>query len=114
MGLLDGKTALITGGSRGIGQSIVEKFISEGANVAFTYRSSAASSEAIVEKLNVGDRLKAYQSDASSYASSEALIKQVLGDFGQIDILINNAGITKDTLMLRMGEEIGIRSLKSI
>ncbi len=105
MGLLDGKTALITGGSRGIGKALVQKFIDEGASVAFTYRSSAASSDAIVAELNVGDRLKAYQSDASSFSQSEELVKAVLEDFGKIDILINNAGITKDTLILRMSEE---------
>lgn len=105
MGLLEGKTALITGGSRGIGKAIVERFIEEGASVAFTYRSSAASSEEIVRSLDVGDRLVAYKSDASSYTDAEALIKTVMEDFGKIDILINNAGITKDTLMLRMGEE---------
>jgi len=105
VGLLEGKTALITGGSRGIGKALVEKFINEGASVAFTYRSSAASSEAIIDAMNVGDRLKAYQSDASSYSDSESLVKQVLDDFSKIDILINNAGITKDTLILRMSEE---------
>jgi 3-oxoacyl-[acyl-carrier protein] reductase len=105
VGLLTGKTALITGGSRGIGKAIVEKFIAEGAKVAFTYQSSAAASEEILKNLNAGDNLKAYQSDASSYAASELLIKNVLEDFGQIDILVNNAGITKDTLILRMGEE---------
>lgn len=105
MGLLEGKTALITGGSRGIGKAIVEKYLAEGANVAFTYRSSSAKADAIVAEANAGDKLKAYQSDASNYASSEELVKQVLADFGSVDILINNAGITKDTLMLRMGEE---------
>lgn len=105
MGLLDGKTALITGGSRGIGKALVEKFIQEGASVAFTYRSSASSSEDIISELNAGERLKAYQSDASSYSQSEELIKQVITDFEKIDVLINNAGITKDTLILRMSEE---------
>lgn len=105
MGLLDGKKALITGGSRGIGQAIVEKFIEEGAHVAFTYRSSSAAADAIIEKLNVGDRLIAFQSDASDYEAAESLIKNVMEAFGSIDILINNAGITKDTLILRMGEE---------
>lgn len=105
MGLLDGKTALITGGSRGIGKAIVERYIAEGANVAFTYRSSSAQSEAIVAALNVGDRLKAYKSDACDFAAAGELITTVIADFGPIDILINNAGITKDTLMLRMGEE---------
>ena len=105
MGLLEGKTALITGGSRGIGKALVEKFISEGADVAFTYRSSAASSEQIIADLNVGDRVKAYQSDASSFEQSAELVNNVLNDFGKIDVLINNAGITKDTLILRMTEE---------
>ena len=106
MGLLEGKVALITGGSRGIGQAIVKKFIDEGASVAFTFRSSASQANEIINDLGVGeDRIKAYQSDASDYAASEQLVKTVLEDFGKIDILINNAGITKDTLMLRMGEE---------
>ena len=106
MGLLDGKVALITGGSRGIGKAIVETFINEGANVAFTFRSSAASANEIMNSLGLGeDRLKAYQSDASSFEASENLVKAVLEDFGQIDILINNAGITQDTLMLRMSED---------
>jgi len=106
MGILEGKTALITGGSRGIGQAIVEKFIEEGANVAFTYRSSATQSEAIIKALGVdSSRIKSYQSDASNFDASAELVKNVIDDFGGIDILINNAGITKDTLMLRMGEE---------
>lgn len=103
MGLLEGKVALITGGSRGIGEAIVRKFAVEGAKVAFTYRSSSGRSDAIVAEL--GEGTKAYQSDASNYASAEALIKQVVEDFGRIDILINNAGITQDNLMLRMTEE---------
>lgn len=102
---LKGKVALITGGSRGIGQAIVEKYIAEGASVAFTYRSSSEKAEAIITSLNVGDRIKAYQSDASSYEAAELLVKNVNDDFGTIDILINNAGITQDTLMLRMGEQ---------
>jgi 3-oxoacyl-[acyl-carrier protein] reductase len=102
---LSGKVALITGGSRGIGQAIVEKYIAMGASVAFTYRSSSEKTEAIIAQHNVGDRLKAYKSDASSFEAAELLIKNVNEDFGTIDILINNAGITKDTLMLRMGED---------
>jgi len=105
MGLLENKTALITGGSRGIGKAIVEHYISEGAQVAFTYRSSAEKSNQILADLNVGDRLKVYQSDASSYEASESLVNKVMEDFGKIDILINNAGITKDNLMLRMSED---------
>jgi 3-oxoacyl-[acyl-carrier protein] reductase len=103
MGLLQGKVALITGGSRGIGESIVRKFIAEGAQVAFTYHSSADRSNAIIEEL--GENAKAYQSDAASYDGSMDLIKQVMADFGKIDILINNAGITKDTLLMRMSED---------
>ena len=106
MGLLDGKIALITGGTRGIGKAIVEKYIAEGASVAFTFRSSASQANEIINSLNVSeDRIKAYQSDASNYKASEELVNAVLEDFGKIDILINNAGITQDTLMLRMGEE---------
>ncbi|MEM1325553.1 MAG: 3-oxoacyl-[acyl-carrier-protein] reductase [Bacteroidota bacterium] len=100
---LAGKVAIITGGSRGIGKAMVEKFITEGAKVAFTYRSSAAKAEAIAEAL--GENAKAYQSDASSYEAAGELITQVQKDFGAIDILINNAGITQDNLMLRMSEE---------
>lgn len=101
--LLEGKIALITGGSRGIGKSIVEKFVEQGASVAFTYRSSATEAEAIVEAL--GDKVKAYQSDAANFEAAGILVKQVLEDFGRIDVLINNAGITQDTLMLRMSEQ---------
>ncbi|MBT8191471.1 MAG: 3-oxoacyl-[acyl-carrier-protein] reductase [Bacteroidia bacterium] len=106
MGLLEGKVALITGGSRGIGKAIVKKFIDEGANVAFTFRSSAAQANEIINELGVDEnRLKAYQSDASNFEAAEILVKTVLEDFGKIDVLINNAGITKDTLMLRMSED---------
>jgi len=103
MGLLDDKVVLITGGSRGIGEAIVKKCIAEGATVAFTYRSSAERADAIVSEL--GDRAQAYQSDASDFKACEELIKQVVADHKRIDVLINNAGITKDTLMLRMSEE---------
>ena len=103
MKLLQDKVALITGGSRGIGEAIVRVFVEQGAKVAFTYRSSSTKADAIVADL--GENAKAYQSDASSYEQSEALIKQVLEDFGRIDILVNNAGITQDNLMLRMSEE---------
>lgn len=106
MGLLSEKVALITGGSRGIGKSIVEAYVREGAKVAFTYRSSAEEAHALVETLSVnGGVARAYQSDAGDYAASEALVKEVVGEFGKIDILINNAGITADNLMLRMSEE---------
>lgn len=103
MELLKDKVVLITGGSRGIGEAIVRKFVAQGAKVAFTYNSSAERSNALVAEL--GEGVKAYQSDAANFQASEALVKQVLVDFGRIDTLINNAGITKDTLMLRMSEE---------
>ncbi len=106
MSLLQDKVALITGGSRGIGAAIVERYAEQGAKVAFTYRSSAEQADAIVAAISEkGGTAKAYQSDASSFEQAEALVAQVLEDFGQIDILINNAGITQDTLMLRMSEE---------
>ncbi len=102
--ILKDKVALITGGSRGIGESLVRKFALEGARVAFTYSSSASKADEIVASLSPA-HVKAYQSDASSFTQAETLIKQVIADFSQIDILINNAGITKDTLMLRMTED---------
>lgn len=106
MKLLQDKVALITGGSRGIGAAIVKRFAEQGANVAFTYRSSAEQAEAVAEEARaLGVEAKAIQSDASSYEQAEELIKTVLDTFGKIDILVNNAGITRDTLMLRMSEE---------
>ncbi len=106
MKLLQEKVALITGGSRGIGAAIVQRFAEQGAQVAFTYRSSAAQAEKVAGTASEqGVTVKAYQSDAGDFAQAEALIKSVLEDFGRIDILVNNAGITQDTLMLRMSEE---------
>jgi len=104
--LLQDKVALVTGGSRGIGAAIVRRFAEQGANVAFTYRSSADKANALAEKLSeLGVQVKAYQSDASSFEQSEELVKNVLADFDKIDVLVNNAGVTADTLMLRMSEE---------
>ena len=106
MKLLVGKTALITGGSRGIGEAIVLAFAEHGSDIAFTYVSSDEKAQAIVEKASsFGVKVKAYKSDASDYTQAEKLTEQVVGEFGKIDVLINNAGITKDTLMLRMTEE---------
>lgn len=106
MRLLENKVALITGGSRGIGAAIVQKFAEQGANIAFTYHSSADKANAVAEEASKnGVTVKAYQSDASSFQQAEELIKNVVADFGKIDVLINNAGITRDTLMLRMSEE---------
>lgn len=104
MNSLENKVALITGGSRGIGEAIVKKFVSLGASVAFTYAASGDKAQALVSLLDTA-KVKAYQSDASSFTEAESLIKQVISDFGKLDILINNAGITKDTLMLRMSED---------
>lgn len=106
MKLLEGKTAIITGGSRGIGKGIVEVFAQHGANVAFTYNSSAEAAEAlaaVIEKLGV--KAKAYKSNAADYKAAQQLAADVLEDFGSIDILINNAGITKDNLLMRISEE---------
>lgn len=106
MKLLEGKTAIITGGSRGIGKGIVEVFANHGANVAFTYNSSAEAADALAEAVSKsGVKAKAYKSNAASYDASQELAKKVLEDFGSIDILINNAGITKDNLLMRMSED---------
>jgi 3-oxoacyl-[acyl-carrier protein] reductase len=108
MKLLEGKVAIVTGGSRGIGEAIVRKFVEHGANVAFTYHSSADKANALAEELSAsgGVMVKGYQSDASSFSACVELIKNVTTDFGgRIDAVINNAGITKDNLLLRMSEE---------
>ncbi|MGB0430207.1 MAG: 3-oxoacyl-[acyl-carrier-protein] reductase [Bacteroidia bacterium] len=106
MKLLEGKTALITGGSRGIGKGICEVFAAHGANVAFTYLSSAQKANELADELSSkGITAKGYQSNAADFASAEKLIADVNADFGNIDILINNAGITKDNLLMRMSEE---------
>jgi len=104
--LLEGKTAIITGGSRGIGKGIAQVFAKHGANVAFTYSSSSqAALELEQELIALGVTAKAYQSNAASFADCEQLIKDVMESFGQIDVVINNAGITKDNLLMRMSEE---------
>ncbi len=105
MGLLDGKTALVTGATRGIGRAIVLRFAAEGADVAFTYRSqheAAASLAAEIEAYGV--RVKAYASDAVSFEESHAVVEEVKMLFGRIDILVCNAGVTRDGLMMRMDE----------
>lgn len=106
MKLLEGKNVIITGASRGIGRGIAQIFGKHGANVAFTYSSSEAPAlELEKELLDMGVKAKAFKSNAASYSESEELIKQVLENFDSIDVLINNAGITKDNLLMRMGEE---------
>ncbi|MVM32742.1 3-oxoacyl-[acyl-carrier-protein] reductase [Spirosoma sp. HMF4905] len=106
MDLLKGKVALITGASRGIGRAMAQKFAQEGAAVAFTYLSSVEKGQALEEELRVfGGQVKGYRSDASNYQAAEELVSQVIADFGKLDVLINNAGITKDGLLMRMTEE---------
>lgn len=104
--LLKGKTALITGGTRGIGEAIVKKFAVHGCQVAFTYISSEEKAKQLEAELCAGGvKAKAYKSDAGLYADAEKLVEDAVKDFGAIDILVNNAGITRDNLILRMGEE---------
>mgnify|MGYP005691895839 FL=1 len=106
MALLQGKVALITGASRGIGKSIAQRFVQEGATVAFTYRSSEEKAQALEKELTAsGGAAKGFKSDAGSLDESEALVKEVVEAFGTVDILINNAGITRDTLLMRMSED---------
>ncbi|HOZ52349.1 MAG TPA: 3-oxoacyl-[acyl-carrier-protein] reductase [Chitinophagaceae bacterium] len=108
MKLLENKVAVITGGSRGIGEAIVLKFASEGCHIAFTYisESSEARSVELVSKCQaMGVKAKAYKSNAGNFSESETFINEVLKEFGTIDICINNAGISKDNLLLRMSEE---------
>jgi len=106
MGLLDGKVALVTGASRGIGRAIAQELARQGASVAFTYLSSVEQGNALETELNaLGSKAKGYRSDASKYAEAEKLITDVLADFGKLDVLVNNAGITKDGLLMRMSEE---------
>lgn len=106
MKLLQGKIALITGASKGIGKGIARKFAEQGANVAFTYLSSEESAKELERELQEsGVKAKGYKSDASDFASAEKLISDVVEEFGTLDVLVNNAGITKDTLIMRMSEE---------
>ncbi len=104
MKLLEGKVALVTGGTRGIGKGIVETFVKQGARVAFTYAGSVEKAKEIEQAFDNG-QVKAYQSDASDFDAAQQLVDQVISEFGQIDILVNNAGITKDNLLLRMNKE---------
>jgi 3-oxoacyl-[acyl-carrier protein] reductase len=102
---LDGKIALVTGGARGIGRSIVEALAAQGATVAFTYRSSSAAADEIVETLKSSGRTAVgFASDASSTADAAAVVENVIKQFGRLDILVNNAGITRDGLLMRMSE----------
>ncbi|MDO7615240.1 MAG: SDR family NAD(P)-dependent oxidoreductase, partial [Flavobacteriaceae bacterium] len=106
MKLLEGKTVIITGASRGIGRGIALVYAQHGCNVAFTYSSSVQAAQELEIELNtLGVKAKGYQSNAASYDQAHTLVEDVLKDFEGLDILINNAGITKDNLLMRMGEE---------
>jgi 3-oxoacyl-[acyl-carrier protein] reductase len=105
MKLLEGKTAIITGASRGIGKGIAEVFAKHGANIAFTYSASVESALALENELNqLGVKAKGYKSNAADFDEAQIFVDAVLADFGTIDVLINNAGITKDNLLMRMSE----------
>lgn len=106
MKLLENKVVLITGASRGIGKAIAQNLAAQGAHIAFTFLSSIEKGKALEEELSAaGTTVKGYQSDASDFNAADELITNVVADFGKIDVLINNAGITRDTLIMRMTEE---------
>jgi 3-oxoacyl-[acyl-carrier protein] reductase len=106
MKLLENKVALITGASRGIGKGIALKFAQQGANIAFTYLSSVEKAQALEKELEAfGIKAKGYCSDAANFKAAEELVNAVVADFGTVDVLVNNAGITRDTLLMRMSEE---------
>ena len=106
MGILEGKIALVTGATRGIGRAIALRFAAEGADVAFTYRSQHEAAAGLVSELEaMGVRAHGFASDAASFDDAHAVVEAVRAEFGRIDILVNNAGITRDGLMMRMTEE---------
>lgn len=104
MKLLAGKTALITGATRGIGKGIAELFLQQGADVAFSFARSVAQARALESELKAFGKVKGYQSDAADYKAAQTLVDGVLNDFTRLDILVNNAGITRDKLLMRMSE----------
>jgi 3-oxoacyl-[acyl-carrier protein] reductase len=119
MKMLENKVAIVTGGSRGIGEAIVLKLAETGANVAFTYVSSDEKAKALEEKVKaLGVKAKAYKSNASDFSDCENVVNEILKEFGTIDILVNNAGISKDNLLLRMSpeqwDEVMATNLKSV
>ena len=106
MGLLDGKTAIVTGAARGIGKAIALKFAQEGANIAFTDLVIDENAEATAKELEaLGVKAKAYASNAANFEDTANVVAEIHKDFGRIDILVNNAGITRDGLMMRMSEQ---------
>jgi 3-oxoacyl-[acyl-carrier protein] reductase len=119
MKLLQGKTALVTGGSRGIGEAVVIKFAEHGANIAFTYLSSDEKAKQLEVKLTaMGVKARGFKSDAADYAAAENLASEVVKEFGSIDICVNNAGISRDNLLLRVSpeqwDEVMHANLKSV
>lgn len=107
MKLLEGKVALVTGASKGIGRSIALRFAQQGAAVAFTYLSSVEKGQALEDELKeLGVKAKGYRSNAADFAAAEELVNNVVADFGKLDILVNNAGITRDNLLMRMTEQM--------
>lgn len=106
MGLLDGKVALVTGAARGIGKAIALKFASEGADIAFTdLVINDTAQETIREVEALGRKVKGYASNCANFEETQAVVEEIVKDFGQIDVLVNNAGITKDGLVMRMSEQ---------
>ncbi|WPO82757.1 3-oxoacyl-[acyl-carrier-protein] reductase [Chryseobacterium sp. JJR-5R] len=105
MKLLEGKVALITGATRGIGKGIAEMYAQQGAKIAFTYAGSVDKAKELEATLSSVTQIKGYQSDASDFDAAQTLVDEVMEEFGKIDILINNAGITKDNLLLRMSKD---------
>ena len=106
MKLLENKIAIITGATRGIGRGIAVEFAKQGANVAFTYSSSVDAANALETELNaLGIKAKGYQSNAAEFDTAQELAKEILKEFGSIDVLVNNAGITKDNLLMRISED---------
>ncbi|UNY98007.1 3-oxoacyl-[acyl-carrier-protein] reductase [Zhouia spongiae] len=106
MKLLEGKTVIITGASRGIGKGIAEVFADHGANIAFSYNSSVEAANELENELSSrGVKVKGYKSNAADYEQAQSLAEAVVKEFGSIDVLINNAGITKDNLLMRITEE---------
>lgn len=119
MSLLQDKVALVTGATRGIGKGIAQKFAENGAHVAFTYHSSVEKAQALEQSLREqGVQAKGYQSDASDYQAAEQLVNDVNKEFGGLEVVVNNAGITRDNLLMRMDEaqwdEVIQTNLKSI
>jgi 3-oxoacyl-[acyl-carrier protein] reductase len=107
MKLLENKTAIITGASRGIGKGIAEKYAEHGCNIAFSFASSVDKAKALEEELSFkyGVKVKGFQSNAADFDSSQKFVDEVVAEFGRIDVLINNAGITRDNLLMRMSED---------